>query len=266
MFEEFYTPLPDQKRYLERIGVTGPLTPDKNTLDRLVLAHQTSVPFENLDVYDAGCEIRLDTDGLYDKIVLRRRGGYCFELNGLFMSLLESLGFECYPIAVRVVWGLPGYTPISHRAGVVVLDGKRYFCDVGFGGPQPREALCLEDAGPQHSAGDTFVFEKVIDGDTVLSRLTATGGERLLKFDERPCENVDFLAPNEYQSKNKNSGFKAMRMINIATGTGNVAINNNVLRIHNNGQVTEKSLETEQALREALNEHYGIKVDFPLKV
>jgi N-hydroxyarylamine O-acetyltransferase len=80
MFEEYYAPLPSKKQYLERIGLSGAFKPDKETLDRLIQAHQTSVPFENLDVYDAAREIRLDTQGLFDKLVARRRGGYCFEL------------------------------------------------------------------------------------------------------------------------------------------------------------------------------------------
>ncbi len=266
MFEQFNAPLPDQKRYLERIGIAGPPTPDKTALDRLILAHQTTVPFENLDVYDAGRDIRLDTAGLFDKIVERRRGGYCFELNGLFMSLLLSLGFDCFPIAVRVVWNLDCYMPVSHRAGIVRLGGKRYFCDVGFGGPQPGTALDLDAKKPQRSGPDEFIFTRDADGDTVISRITESGRERLLKFSERRCENVDFLAPNEYQSKNADSGFKKTRMVNIATNGGSVSINDSVLRIHDNGQVSEKTLETEKELAEALKTYFGIAVDFPLKI
>ena len=265
MFEEFYAELPDKKRYLERIGVTEPITPGKDALDRLILAHQQNVPFENLDVYDAGRDIRLDTAGLFEKIVERRRGGYCFELNGIFMSLLQSLGFECFPIAVRVVWSLECYMPISHRAGIVTIGGKRYFCDVGFGGPQPRTALDLDDFGPQRSGSDEFIFTKDDDGDTVIFRITEAGRERLLKFSERRCENVDFLAPSEYQSKNADSGFKKSRMVNIATQSGSVSINNDVLRIHHNGQVREKTLETPEELSAALQQYFGIAVDFPLK-
>ncbi len=264
MFEDLYAPLPDRQRYLERIGADGPAVPDKNTLDRLILAHQRAVPFENLDVFDAGRDILLDTASLYDKIVGRRRGGYCFELNALFMSLLLDLGFDCFPIAVRVVWHLDCYMPVTHRAGVVQIGGKRYFCDVGFGGPQPGAALDLDDPAPQRAGADTFVFEKDDDGDTVLARLTADGRERLLKFSERPCRNVDFLAPNEYQSKNPNSGFKRARMLNLATDAGSVSITGDVLKIHHNGRVTEKTLETGEELTRALMEYFGLAVDIPL--
>jgi N-hydroxyarylamine O-acetyltransferase len=182
------------------------------------------------------------------------------------MSLLKCIGFDCFPVAVRVIWRLDGYTPVAHRAGVVTFGTKRYFCDVGFGGPQPRAALDLDDYGPQRTGPDTFIFSKAADGDTVISRLTTAGEERLLKFSERPCENVDFLAPNEYQSKNPNSGFKRARMVNIASDDGSIAVCGNMLRVHHNAGLTEKTLETADELKNALKEYFGIEVDFPLKL
>lgn len=266
MFEELYAPLPDKARFLERLGLQDIKTPDLATLDRLILAHQMTVPFENLTVYDAGAEVDLDIAALFDKIVQRRRGGYCFELNALFMSLLKSMGYDCYPIMVRVVWMSTVYMPISHRAGIVTIDGVRYFVDVGFGGPSPRSALRLDDPNPQTSGPNEFVFDKAPDGDFVIYRLTVEGREQLLKFSDRRCEDVDFLGPNEYQSKNKNSGFKRTRMVNLSRDNGSAAITNNVLRIHKDGAVEEVLLDTEEKLRKALSEHFGIKVEFPLKM
>jgi arylamine N-acetyltransferase len=109
MFEELYAPLPDKARFLERLGLKDVTEPDLETLNRLILAHQMNVPFENLSVYDAETDVSLDIASLFDKIVVRRRGGYCFELNALFMSLLESLGYDCYPVMVRVVWMSTAY-------------------------------------------------------------------------------------------------------------------------------------------------------------
>ncbi len=100
----------------------------------------------------------------------------------------------------------------------------------------------------------------------MLTRLTADGREWLLKFSERSCRNVDFLAPNEYQSKNPNSGFKRARMLNLATGGGSVSMTGNVLRIHHNGSLTEKTLETGEELTRALKDYFGLAVDFPLKI
>lgn len=266
MFEEFYAPLPEPARFLKRMGLVDVTTPDLETLNRLIHAHNMNVPFENLSVYDADTGAALDIASLYDKIVVRRRGGYCFELNALFMSLLQSLGYDCYPVMVRVVWMAKEYRPITHRAGIVTIDGVRYFVDVGFGGPSPRTAVRLDDPNPQTSGPNDFVFDKAPDGDFIIYRLTGEGREQLLKFSDRYCENVDFLAPNEYQSRNENSGFKKMRMVNISRENGSAAINGNVLRIHKDGAVEEAVLDTEDKLRQALKEHFGIVVDFPLKM
>ncbi|NLA87518.1 MAG: arylamine N-acetyltransferase [Clostridiales bacterium] len=266
MFEELNTPLPDQSLFLKRMGLSDVKKADLETLSRLIRAHQLTVPFENLSVYDAESEILLDTVSLFDKIVVQRRGGYCFELNALFMSLLKSVGYDCYPVLVRVVWMIETYMPVTHRATIVTIDGVRYFVDVGFGGPSPSTAVRLDDTNPQTSGANDFVFDKAPDGDFIIYRLTEKGREQLLKFSDRRCENVDFLAPNEYQSKNKNAGFKKVRMINISLENGSAAITGNILRIHKDSAVEETVLDTEEKLRQALREHFGIVVDFPLKM
>ena len=91
MYEEMYAPLPDAKAYAERIGLEWPLTPDLDTLDRIILAHQCMVPFENLQCYDQGQEPSLAIETLFEKIVAQRRGGFCFELNALLLSFLKAL-------------------------------------------------------------------------------------------------------------------------------------------------------------------------------
>ena len=263
-FEPLYAPLPDSERYLERIGINSIDTLDKETLDRLILCHQRTVPFENLDIYDADTDILLNIPALFDKIVSRRRGGYCFELNAVFMSLLASIGYDCYALAVRVVWNLPDVMPISHRATIVTIDGVRYFCDVGFGGPSPQNALYLDVDGLQVSGTNVFQVEKTESG-TVIHRTVNGEKERLLLFSESPCYPVDFLAFNEYQSKNKDSMFRKGRLVNLVTETGNKTITGNVLKIHDDCSTSEKTLSDERELKAALKEHFGLSVDFPLK-
>ena len=150
MYEGVFSPIPDPGAYLARIGLEPddyrkalhPELPDspsafsarhsKDALDVLVRAHLMSVPFEDLDIYELGREVSLEIGDVFDKIVRRRRGGFCFELNGLFCALLEALGFECRAIAVRVLFE-GEFPPIGHRSTIVTLaDGKRVVCDVGF--------------------------------------------------------------------------------------------------------------------------------------
>ncbi len=99
MFEALYLPVPEADLYLRRMRYDGPVRTERDVLDLLIRAHLQSVPFENIDIYDRRLPIPLGIPALFDKIVTRRRGGYCFELNGLFMALLSALGFSCYAVA-----------------------------------------------------------------------------------------------------------------------------------------------------------------------
>ena len=265
LFKPLYAPIPDSRNYLERIGIGQIEHADKETLDRLVISHQRTVPFENLDVYDALADISLGIPDLYDKIVLRRRGGYCFELNAAFSALLTSLGYSCYPVAVRVVQNFSCFMPLTHRATIVTIGGVRFFCDVGFGGPSPQGALLLDETGAQSSGTNTFVITKSVRG-TIINLLAEGNMDPVLTFSEAPVDPVDFLALNEYSSKNKNSMFRNIRLCNLVTETGCVTLSDDVLKIHSENSVTEKTLKTETELRAALKEYFGIEVSFALKI
>ena len=267
MYGPLYAPIPDSAKYLERIGMGPVVKADRETLDQIIIAHQRSVPFENLDIFDDDANhISLHIPALYDKIVVRRRGGYCFECNTAFMALLQSLGYECYAIAVRIVMNNADRAlPITHKATIVTIDGVRLFCDVGFGGPSPQGSVLIDESFEQPSGSNTFVFER--DGDTVtIYRLVDGSKDRLMVFVDEPVDPVDFLAPNEYQSRSKYSFFRMSRICNRVTETGNVTLGGNVLKVNSDSGTDETILETEAQLRDALKVHYGIDVDFPLKM
>ena len=124
----------DVERYLHRIGYKGPQIPTRETLFALQRAHLLAVPFEALDCH-LGVPVRLETDALFDKIVARHRGGFCYELNGLFFELLVALGFRVHRLAARPFTenGVDGLAPpFAHLALLVELE-RRWLTDVGFG-------------------------------------------------------------------------------------------------------------------------------------
>ena len=122
----------DVNRYLARMGYTGSIAPTAHTLAALHRAHMLTVPFENLDI-PLGTPIVLDNDALFAKIVDHRRGGFCYELNGLFAELLRSLGFQVALLSAGVynATGQPG-PDFDHMALLVALE-QRWLADVGFG-------------------------------------------------------------------------------------------------------------------------------------
>ena len=129
--------------YFKRIGFEGRVTNSKHTLDELVLAHQCTIPFETVTLHRRGGGPRLETEFIFEKVVERELGGYCFELNKLFEELLASLGFGVRPALSRAVRGRGGRMPINHRGIIAYADEGACSVDVGFGGPRPAGALLL---------------------------------------------------------------------------------------------------------------------------
>ncbi|MEV4433146.1 arylamine N-acetyltransferase [Streptomyces sp. NPDC049585] len=150
----------DVDAYLGRIGFTGERTATLATLRRLVRAHTTSIPFENVHAV-LGRPLPLDLASLQERIVRRRRGGYCFEHVLLLAAALERLGFEVDGISGRVTLGSGRWTPATHAMLVVrsTDDDRHWLCDVGFGGG-PTEPVELADGAEVDADGWRFRLER----------------------------------------------------------------------------------------------------------
>lgn len=257
MFKDLYAPIPDVGRYLLRLQYDGPVQINRTTLDTLMLSHLQNVPFENIDIFDAHQPISLGIPSLFEKIVLRRRGGYCFELNGLFMALLTALGYSCYAVAARVLAGKDYLPPLAHRASVVTIDGERYFSDVGFGGLMADCSLKLDETSEQMTRQGVFRFASSGAESTLLQK-TQTGDVPLISFADRPVDPVDFVTMNHYFSASPESYFKSRRMVHLLTQSGRVCLDNNLLKRAGEASVV---LKTRKQIAEVLCETFGILID-----
>lgn len=223
MFEELYAPLPDAGAYLERIGLPGlPRKADLETLDRILYAHVHTVPFENLDAWAAGKAPSLGVQRLYDKIILRRRGGWCHELNALLQSLLTALGYRAYTVAGRVTT-VDFVVPLGHRAVICVLDGKKYYCDVGFGDIAFQSAIAL-DGTPS-----PFGFHIEKNGDWYGVRQGEDPGRRLLAFADLALEPVDFLYANRVSATDPMEHFRNTLYISLMRDGKRLLLENGTL-------------------------------------
>lgn len=149
-------------KYFNRIGLDlDPLclTLDYNLLRILQFAHVTTVPYENLDLI-RGIPLSLEPDALYNKIVERRRGGYCFELNGLFGWLIRELGFKTKDCMARYLRGETGIPMRRHRVIIAETHEGRVLCDVGVGDRAARYALLLEQKLVQEQSGELYKFKR----------------------------------------------------------------------------------------------------------
>jgi N-hydroxyarylamine O-acetyltransferase len=149
--------------YLKRINYNGPLTPTPETLRDLQVAHLLTVPFENLSIH-SGEPIVLDEDALFTKIVEKKRGGFCYECNGLFAGLLRALGFEVAMLSAGVARPQGGFGPNFDHMTLMVTLADRWLADVGFG-DSFLEPLLLDKRGEQVQGTHSF---RMLDDDDHL--------------------------------------------------------------------------------------------------
>jgi len=194
----------DLDGYFQRIGFGGEVRPRLDTLFALHFAHATTIPFENLDI-QMGLPIRLDLPSLQEKLILRRRGGYCFEHNTLFLAALRAMGFDAAACEARVRLGAPEVLPRTHMLLQVRLDGATWLCDVGFGGegllhPVPMDGEAhgqFLNAYRVGSEGPMRVLQSHHDG----------AWTDLYVFHPQPQFAVDFEVANHYTSTHPESRF-----------------------------------------------------------
>jgi N-hydroxyarylamine O-acetyltransferase len=152
----------DLEAYLDRIGHAGPVRPDLATLRALHRAHLLAIPYENLDV-QLGRPLTTEPAAAYDKIVNRRRGGWCYEMNGLFAWALDQVGFKVTRMAGGAMRELRGDAAVgNHLVLLVELDGERWIADVGFGDGMPDPFPLA--VGPLAAEGFAFRLETIEDG------------------------------------------------------------------------------------------------------
>ncbi|MEV6976725.1 arylamine N-acetyltransferase [Kitasatospora sp. NPDC093806] len=210
-------PLTDEQvaAYLARIGADRPARPGAAELARLQEAHLDAVPFENLSIH-LDEPVVLEPAALLEKIVSRRRGGFCYELNGAFAELLRALGYQVELLAARVFNGPQPGPPFDHLALRVLADDTAWLVDVGFG-RFTRRPLRLDERGPQADpAGEFTLAPHGDEGD--LDVLLA--GEPQYRLDPRIWQLADFRPTCWWQTTSPASVFTHGTTCSLPTPDG----------------------------------------------
>jgi N-hydroxyarylamine O-acetyltransferase len=242
--------------YLHRIGYTGPHGPTATTLHDVHRAHLFTVPFENLDI-GLGHKIICEERSFLRKIVDRRRGGFCYELNGAFAALLRELGFKVTLLSARVPRENGSNAPeFDHLALRVDLE-EPWLVDVGFG-DSFLEPLRLEPGIEQEQDGRKF-------------RITAQGGVRQVEqsgprgdwkgqycFTLIPRRLDEFAPMCHYHQTSPESHFTQKSLCSKAVPGGQVTLSDRRLVITRNGAREERLLNSEQEWHSALWEYFGV--------
>lgn len=245
----------DAAAYLRRIEYGGPHPPTADTLRRLHRQHLFTVPFENLDIA-LGTNICLDVALLYDKIVSRHRGGFCYELNGLFCELLRTLGFTVEMLSARVRRNDGGFGPeFDHMLLKVQLE-EPWLVDVGFG-DSFVDPIVFRSGGADQVNGHRYVVLPVGD-EWELLREDAKGQLPLYVFRDAPQELNDYDAMCVYHQSSPESHFTKSWICSRATPDGRITVANMCLIVTTDGHKNETQLISEEQLRDCLRDSLGI--------
>ena len=239
--------------YLDRIRFTRPLRTDFETLRALQRAHLLAVPFENLDVHRR-TPIDLSLDRLYDKIVRRRRGGFCYELNGLFAWALVEIGFWVQLHAARVFEGDRPGPEFDHLALQVYADGA-VLADVGFG-DSFIEPLRFEDGLEVVQRQMAYRLAHA-NGTWTLWRRAIDIWEPQYAFELAPRRLTEFTPMCLHHQTSPDSMFTRKRLCSIATETGRVTISDMRLIVTEHGGRRERDI-TDAEYEPILRERFGI--------
>jgi N-hydroxyarylamine O-acetyltransferase len=241
--------------YLERIGYTGPLTPNTQVLRGLHRAHMLAVPFENLDI-GLGRKITCDEDAILRKIVQQRRGGFCYELNGAFAALLRKLGFKVTLLSARVARQDGSSGPeFDHLALRVDLE-EPWLADVGFGDSflEPLR-LTTDIEQPQ----DGRKFRLVAKGDSLQMEMADPADwKRQYLFTLIPRQLGEFAEMCHYHQTSPKSSFTQKRVCSRATPVGRITVADGKLIVSKNGQKEESVLDSDQKWQEALKKNFDV--------
>ncbi len=246
----------DVRTYLDRIGYSGPAEPTLEVLRSLHRQHMFSIPFENLDI-PLKREIRLDLERIYDKMVRARRGGFCYEHNGLFCWVLRAIGFDVDMLSGRVARGDGGYgAEFDHMLLLVRVHGERWIADVGFG-DSFVEPLHLDTDKPQFDRGLEYqiVHNK---NDHLLLRREDGRLEKKFLFTLIPRVFSDYAQMCIYHQTSPHSTFTYRRICSKATPNGRVTLTGTAFIASEEGRRIETAVASDEDFERLLRVHFGI--------
>jgi len=243
--------------YLKRIHYDGSRIPTLANLIELHRTHLLNVPFENLDIH-LGRPIVLDEEKIIHKIVERRRGGFCYELNGGFCALLRALGFEVFMLSAEVARADGTFDrPFDHMALLVALD-EPWLADVGFG-DSFREPLRLNDRREQQQGDDAYRLNDAGEY-LILERREAGVWNAQYRFTLKHYNLEDYSGMCHYHQTSPESTFTQRRTCTRATPDGRITVTGLRLITTIRGDKQERELAGDDEWRAALGEHFGIEL------
>lgn len=242
-------------RYLARIGYRGALAPTLDVLAALQAAHIAAIPFEAIDAL-TGAGVDIGGAAVEAKLIGQRRGGYCFEQNGLFLRALRAIGFDAEGLIGRVRWMLPDDAPPTPRSHMVVrvrVDGRAWLADVGFGAAVPPQPLAMDDEAPQPTRHESYRIVRH-GAEWQVAALIESEWRTLYRIEDAPPPAIDYEVGNWYTSAHPDSHFRHQLIAARTTAEARYGLRDNRLTVRlADGRIDRRYLtadEIEHALAE----------------
>ena len=255
----------DPTAYFARVGYDGPTEPTERLLHDLVAAHGRTIPFENLDPLLGVPVDQLGPEVLEDKIVGRRRGGYCYEHNGLVGFVLEALGFGVQRLAGRVVWMRDPDAPLpamTHHVLAVTAPGDDtpFLVDVGFGGQTLSSPIRLIPGVEQATRHEPY---RIVEdgGELALHALVRDEWRPLYTFTTEARPRIDLEVGSWYVSTHPASTFVVGLSAALVTDDARYNLRGRNFTIHRKDDSEKRRLESAVEVLDVLDEYFDIDLD-----
>jgi N-hydroxyarylamine O-acetyltransferase len=245
------------KKYLERLSYAGSVEANVDVLMALHRAHLYHVAFENLDII-LGKKIALSPDAVLDKILILRRGGFCYELNYAFSLLLKTLGFDVQLLAASVFNGQNYEQEFDHMLLLVHMNQQAWIADVGFGDCFRTPILLGGDAVEELGSAYKIVANE--DHQILMQKTAQHEWEPQYRFSLVGHDIADFLPMCDYQQSSPDSHFTKKSICSIATKAGRISISNNRLIRTQHGERSEQDIQNDAEYRQLLAQHFDMRL------
>lgn len=249
------------EKYFARIGFTDKPDKTSRTLSKIQGLHLEHIPYENIDIVQ-GIPLSLDENDLYDKMVIRGRGGYCFEQNGLLLAVLEGLGFPVVQFCGRFILGETGISDRRHRVLKVQADDGIFICDVGVYGESPRRVLRFVENEVQADGICEYQYRKdPFYGWIEYQKEQGKDWKQIYGFTEEVWLSRDFIQPSFFCEKHPESAFTGFYKVGIFHGKESLTMIDHTFTVYADAKVQKREELTDTEIPDVLKKHFNLDIN-----
>lgn len=246
-------------KYFSRIKFNGNLKPDLETLAKLQKQHLLNIPFENLDIH-INKPITISIKNFYNKIVNNKRGGFCYELNGLFNELLTAVGYQTFLISARVFDSPDKYgEEFDHLAIIVLIDEEKWLADVGFG-EFAFAPLKIAIGYEQKDERGIFRINNYDEQYLVVQKKISSGWNNEYLFSLNQRNLIEFAERCNYHQTSPDSHFTQKKLCSIPIENGRITLTDKSLKFTNSDKVEEVEIQDDAHFDELLKKYFNIEI------